>query len=999
MMTNTIVKLKECSAKWQQKNESKSESNGAKVILRYLTYMIAFVFLVLAISPIYEVGAATLSIKVDGVVTSYTGKQVNVTFNGSDVNMKKTPGIVINGTSYVSYKNVFGDSKIGASVSYNSKKKTITMKKYDNTLVMTLGSTSATLNGTKVTMPAAPIKVTYVDKKVTKILVPTEFVATSLGYGYSWSASTDTVTAEIRSGFMIKYDGRSYSYTGTQPNITLNGETIDLSTLPAIILDNSVILQAKKVFASTDIGAKYNYDKTSKTVTLTRDDIVITMTLGSKTANVNGTSVEMPTSVRMIKNMETGKSYVCVPAEFISNTFGINYRWDSATKTSVIVVEDDVEETPEDSKPSTGDDTTTGNDTTTGDDTTTGADTTTGNDSTTGNESQTKPEDSNTGTGTDSDQDSGTTTTPENNGSGNGSTSSETDSRKVLTTYQMMNQYYETFTRLEEGVATSFNSSVATGIGYINNVMRTMDANVDREVYTIQSQLPFTNITSNKENNIITITADNMMGDTILYPFYLDMVTSIQTLYHPESLTMDFIVTLTDPNLAYELSLSTDLKTLTLIVYSNYLETIEISTSNINDAITIHSLNGIVPTITETDTSLMFVIPNTMNTIGEVSYSSPELTKITGMSLTSVNNNDSLIIITRTPNAAYTITKAEDGSYIISFPVEKSTTGNVSDNTTTEQPSEDKTDGTGTTTGSNSTGATVKNLSYTAVKIPMPSGYTIDDVTNEDLYLDKQIKIYLPGNQTGTITKSTITKKSSYVSKVEVNYVNGETVITLTTSRVCGFDYIVKDGYLCLAIDTPSKVYSNIVLLDPGHGGAATGAISSTKVMEKDLNFKILYTLASSMFEECGIKAYYTRTTDEDMYLYDRPKYSAQVEADLFISLHMNSVTNAPTAKGTEVFYYASEKATMNGLTGKQMATIFSSNLSSILGTTNRGAKLTRNLVVLKYNTVPSVLIELGFLSNSTDLAKLVSPTYQKRAAESIVATICEFFETYPTGR
>ena len=67
--------------------------------------------------------------------------------------------------------------------------------------------------------------------------------------------------------------------------------------------------------------------------------------------------------------------------------------------------------------------------------------------------------------------------------------------------------------------------------------------------------------------------------------------------------------------------------------------------------------------------------------------------------------------------------------------------------------------------------------------------------------------------------------------------------------------------------------------------------------------------------------------------------------------------------------------------------------------TTNRGAKSNPKLVVLRYNTVPSVLIELGFISNYSDLSKLVSDNYQKKAAASIVATVSEFFDEHPTGR
>ena len=1006
MITKTIVNLREYANATEEIQAGIKKKRWSRVIVRYISYMLAYFFLLFAMSPVYKADAASLSVKIDGVSSNYTGKQVYVTFDGKKVNMKSTPGIVINGTSYVSYKNVFSDSKIGATATYNSKKKTITIKKYDKTLVMTLGSTSATLNGTTVTMPAAPVKVTYVAKKTTKILVPTEFVTKSLGYGYAWSTTTDTVTAAITTGTMIKYDGSNHIYSGTKPAVIIDDEIIDLSkTLPAVIIDNSVVLQAKKVFTSKAIGGKYKYDKTSKTVKITLGDNVIQMTLGSKTATVNGKKQEMPTAARMITNVTTKKSYVCVPAEFVSNALAIDYRWDSNLKASVITTESDEDE--EEDTPS--DNTSTENGTTEKPDSNNGSNSNTGSD---GNDSsQGTGADSNNGTNsgsnsgsTDSGNNNGSSNTGtdsgNNNGSSNTGTNSGTDTKKVISNYQLLNQYYDVFTKLKNGNTSNFNST-STTIGYVTGITRLADGNVDREIYMIQSQQPFSNVTSSQTDKVINITASNMMGESTLYPFYNDLLTSVQSVYNMTSMSMDFAFTLTDKNLTYDLSLSADMCTLTVTIYTNYIESIEVGTTADSEYITIKTLKAIEPNVLDSDSSVTLVVSNTTNSVGNVTFVASDLTKIFGMTCVAMNNNDFMMTITRSTKAEYTISKGTDNTYTLTFKKD-STSGNTnpgtSDGSTSNNGTSGNNSGSGTQSGSNSTGATSGTLTYDAVMIPISSGMTLDGITNEDLYNSKKIKIYLPGDQTSTVNTANITTNSSYVSNVEVSYTYGSTVITITTTRICGYDYKIMDGFLCVAIDTPSKVYDKIVVVDPGHGGSDTGAIASTKTYEKDINLAILYTLSSKLFADSGIKTYYTRTTDSAVYLYDRPKVPAQVEADLFISLHMNSATNK-TAQGTEVWYYTKETATMNGLTGKMMATTLSGNLSSVMGTTNRGAKGSANLVVLKYNTVPSVLIELGFVSNSSDLAKLESAAYQKKAAESIVATISEFFDEYPTGR
>lgn len=68
------------------------------------------------------------------------------------------------------------------------------------------------------------------------------------------------------------------------------------------------------------------------------------------------------------------------------------------------------------------------------------------------------------------------------------------------------------------------------------------------------------------------------------------------------------------------------------------------------------------------------------------------------------------------------------------------------------------------------------------------------------------------------------------------------------------------------------------------------------------------------------------------------------------------------------------------------------------LKTTNRGTK-TAAYYVLKHNTVPAILIELGFISGNSDYSKLTNATFQKNAANSIYKSIQTMFQTYPTGR
>ena len=116
------------------------------------------------------------------------------------------------------------------------------------------------------------------------------------------------------------------------------------------------------------------------------------------------------------------------------------------------------------------------------------------------------------------------------------------------------------------------------------------------------------------------------------------------------------------------------------------------------------------------------------------------------------------------------------------------------------------------------------------------------------------------------------------------------------------------------------------------------------------------------------------------------------------MGVHMNSSTNT-SATGTEVFYSIGNNATQsNGLSSKKMASVYLSAMLEVMDTTNRGVK-TANYTVIYKNTVPAVLIELGFISNTKDREKIVDEEYQERVAQKIYESTESIFETYPTGR
>lgn len=298
-------------------------------------------------------------------------------------------------------------------------------------------------------------------------------------------------------------------------------------------------------------------------------------------------------------------------------------------------------------------------------------------------------------------------------------------------------------------------------------------------------------------------------------------------------------------------------------------------------------------------------------------------------------------------------------------------------------------------TYSNSDGS---SINY-SLSIKKPAGISIANVSNEDLYKSKKFKIIIAGDHVAFYQKNPIIINNSNIKSLTVSKSGNNTIITIATASLMGYKIYESGNTFLVKIGSPKKVYKNIVVLDAGHGGKDPGA-QNKGTNEKDLTHKILYTLMKQYFSGNApdIKVYWTRTSDTYVTLANRAAFAKSVGADVFISLHMNSA-NSSSANGTEVYYSVSNNSTgFSGITSQKMANLFRTQLINDLKTKNRGTK-TAAYYVLKHNTVPSILIELGFLSGSSDYSKLTNATFQKNAAKSIYTGIVSMFNKYKTGR
>lgn len=196
------------------------------------------------------------------------------------------------------------------------------------------------------------------------------------------------------------------------------------------------------------------------------------------------------------------------------------------------------------------------------------------------------------------------------------------------------------------------------------------------------------------------------------------------------------------------------------------------------------------------------------------------------------------------------------------------------------------------------------------------------------------------------------------------------------------------------------------ILIDPGHGGKSSPGALGKKSREKEITLAIARKLKPAL-EKAGYRVLMTRNADKDVSLDSRAAMGGKVKADLMISLHLNSSSNK-SVRGIEVFAvtpigapgsYSSKTETAwvagdsNAKNSYFLAALMQKHLIARTGASNRGVKRAR-FVVLRDSAVPSVLLELNFISNVTDEKNMLSAAYQNKIVSGIVDAVQSYKKT-----
>ncbi|MEH2196862.1 N-acetylmuramoyl-L-alanine amidase [Nostoc sp.] len=175
-----------------------------------------------------------------------------------------------------------------------------------------------------------------------------------------------------------------------------------------------------------------------------------------------------------------------------------------------------------------------------------------------------------------------------------------------------------------------------------------------------------------------------------------------------------------------------------------------------------------------------------------------------------------------------------------------------------------------------------------------------------------------------------------------------------------------------------------VVIIDPGHGGKDSGALGIGGAREKDVILPIGKRLAE-ILQQNGVQVIMTRDSDYFVTLPGRVQLAERANADVFVSIHANSAgASRPDVNGLEVYYYDS---------GLDLARVVRSSILQSIGTLkDRGVRRAR-FYVLRKSSMPSILVETGYMTGREDMARLRTSAYQNQMAEAIARGVLQYLK------
>ncbi len=268
---------------------------------------------------------------------------------------------------------------------------------------------------------------------------------------------------------------------------------------------------------------------------------------------------------------------------------------------------------------------------------------------------------------------------------------------------------------------------------------------------------------------------------------------------------------------------------------------------------------------------------------------------------------------------------------------------------------------------------------------------TANDLVLQDNYWENKMILAVHG----FTEPKTYAVNDELVQSIDLREEAGNVIVTTLSKQVIAFSITDDEDNFYLTAKLPKDVYNHIVVIDPAHGGADSGAkevyADPLQHIEKSLEEKSLTLNLALEIEKIAnsttptdIKVYVTRHSDTKLTLEEAATFANTI-GGVCLNLHYNTAPLGSKNNGTETFYYGSNTDS------QRLAGILQVNLSHDLGTANN-TTTSQSFYMIKNVKVPCVEVDVAYLSNQKDLEVVISNDFTERAALSILNGVRDYY-------
>ncbi|MDY6353052.1 MAG: N-acetylmuramoyl-L-alanine amidase [Lachnospiraceae bacterium] len=294
------------------------------------------------------------------------------------------------------------------------------------------------------------------------------------------------------------------------------------------------------------------------------------------------------------------------------------------------------------------------------------------------------------------------------------------------------------------------------------------------------------------------------------------------------------------------------------------------------------------------------------------------------------------------------------------------------------------------------------------LELHIPRGHRASEFTIEESGTFTVYTIHIPDINASYFADFPVTGNGRNISDMTYNISASGGTVSIVTSQPLFLKKTSDGQRVFFDFISPRQYFDKIVVIDPGHGGRDQGA-SAGGDCEKDITLSVVkkmkqitgisacrelkdYSDQISAVNVSGVGRvgfFYTRLSDRKVFLKERGAFARALKPDLFLSVHVNSTASGRISyiNGASVLYRAGDKTGES----KRFAGIVEKGLLKDLGAKSKGTIAGDELYLIRTAQWPVALAELGFITNPSEHRKLVSQSYQKKAAESMIRAVEEY--------